>query len=366
MDKRQKGREILVPVVNKENKKQLQRYEEYILKYNGSSLMQSIHWADSKFDWVPEYVYLENENKIVAAMSILFKKIPYMNCYMAYCPRGPVCDVYDIDTVEKLISEIEKLKSKYNIAFLKFDPNVKYDLKLEELYKKHGYKILGKNVDKDDLIQPLHDMIIYLNNFNEEELLKSFSEKTRYNIRLAKRKGVEVYYSRKKEDLKIFYDLYKITAVRDKIGCRAYEYFETMLDSYDEKNLRIYIAKHEDTYLSAAIAFNYGGELFYLYGASSNEKRNLMPNYLMQWEMIRWASESNCQKYNFGGVLHLEPNNGLYKFKIGFCKKDGVTEYIGEIDKVYNKFVYFVYTHILPGCKKIKRKIRNIKRSFKK
>ena len=160
--------------------------------------------------------------------------------------------------------------------------------------------------------------------------------------------------------------MYKITAIRDKIGCRAYEYFETMLDAYNEDTVRIYIAKHEEDFLSAAIAFNYGKELFYLYGASSNEKRNLMPNYLMQWEMIKWALETNCTKYNFGGVLNLDKNNGLYKFKSGFCKKDGVTEYIGEIDKVYDKKIYFVYTKILPKIKKIKRSIRNIKRKIKK
>lgn len=354
-----------MPIVNKENTNELKRYEEFISSYKGSSLMQSIYWSKSKFEWIPEYVYVEEDGKIVAAISVLLQKVPYIKSYMAYAARGPVCDVENIELVNKLVEEVEKLREKYNIFMFKFDPNIKYDENIEKLYKEAGYKVLNKNVDKDDLIQPLHDMIIYLNGESEEEVLKSFSEKTRYNVRLAKKKGVEVYYSRNKEDLKIFYELYKITAVRDKIGCRAYEYFETMLDSYNDDTIRIYIAKHEEDYLSAAIAFNYGGELFYLYGASSNEKRNLMPNYLMQWEMIRWALETNCTKYNFGGVLNLDPQNGLYKFKIGFCKKDGVTEYIGEIDKVYDKKIYFVYTNILPLLKKTKRFFRNIKRKLK-
>lgn len=354
-----------MPVVNKEDKNQMQKYEEFVSSYKGASLMQSIYWAKSKFDWIPEYVYIEEDGKIVAATSVLLKKVPYLKSYIAYTPRGPICDLTDIQLVNRIVKEVESLKGKYNIFLFKFDPNIKYDEKIEKLYKNAGYEVLNKNIDKDDLIQPLHDMIIYLNGENEDELLKSFSEKTRYNVRLAKKKGVEVYYSRKKEDLKIFYELYKVTAIRDKIGCRAYKYFETMLDSYDEKNIRIYIAKHEENYLSAAIAFNYGGELFYLYGASSNEKRNLMPNYLMQWEMIRWALETNCNKYNFGGVLNLDPNNGLYKFKIGFCKKDGITEYIGEIDKIYDKKMYFIYSNILPLLKKIKRYFRNIRRKFK-
>ena len=112
--------------------------------------------------------------------------------------------------------------------------------------------------------------------------------------------------------------------------------------------------------MSAAIAITYGEEMFYLYGASSNEKRNLMPNYAMQSEMIKWAIEKGCSLYNFGGILHLEKNNGLYKFKVGFCKESGITNYIGEIDKVYNKTMYFAYRNILPILKKIRRGIRKI------
>lgn len=355
-----------MPIVNKDNTNELKRYEDFVSSYNGASLMQSTYWSKSKFEWIPEYVYIEEDGEIIAAVSVLLQKVPYMKSYIAYASRGPICAVSNIELVNKLVEEVEKLREKYNIFLFKFDPNIKYDENIEKLYKEAGYKVLNKNVDKDDLIQPLHDMIIYIDGESEEELIKTFSEKTRYNVRLAKRKGVEVYHSRNKEDLKIFYELYKITAIRDKIGCRAYEYFETMLDSYNEDTIRIYIAKHEEEYLSAAIAFNYGGELFYLYGASSNEKRNLMPNYLMQWEMIRWALETNCNKYNFGGVLNLDPKDGLYKFKIGFCKKDGVTEYIGEIDKVYDKKVYFIYKNILPLLKKIKRCFRNIKRKLRK
>ena len=356
-----------MPILNKQDEKKVKEYEEFIKKYDkGSSLMQSLNWGKVKFTWIQEGVYLEKNKKIVAAMTVLLEKVPHMNSYLMYAPRGPVCDIYDIETVKKLVSEAEKLREKYKIFLLKFDPNVKYDEKLEKLYKENKFKVLNKNVGMDDLIQPLHDMVLNIENFNEEDLIKTFSEKTRYNIRLATRKGVEVYYSRNKEDLKTFYELYKITGMRDSIVCRSYQYFEKMLEAYSEDELRIYIAKHENDKLSAAIAINYGKELFYLYGASSNEKRNLMPNYLMQWEMIKWGLQTKCKKYNFGGVLHLDSENGLYKFKIGFCKKDGVTEYIGEIDKVYNKMLYFLYSKVLPILKKLKRELGILKRQQKR
>lgn len=354
-----------MPILDKQNIEEVNKYEKYISSYDGSSLMQSLNWIKVKFNWIQEGVYIEENGKIVAAITILLQKIPHTNSYLMYAPRGPVCDINNIELVKRLISEVELLRKKYNVFLLKFDPNEKYNKELEEKYINAGFNVLNKNVSANDLIQPLHDMVLTLDGYNEEELIKTFAEKTRYNIRLAKRKGVEVYYSRDKEDLKRFYEIYKITTVRDNIGCRAYEYFEKMLEAYDENHLRIYIAKHENDFLSAAIAINYGKELFYLYGASSNEKRNLMPNYLMQWEMIKWGLETACKKYNFGGVLHLDEQNGLYKFKIGFCKKDGITEYIGEIDKVYDKKMYFLYTKTLPLLKKVNMFFVNIRNKKK-
>ena len=348
-----------MPILDKNNKEKVEEYDNFIKKYKDASLMQDLGWIKVKKGWIQEAVYIEENSKIVAAMTILLEKTPFFNSYLIYACRGPVCDLYDIELVKKLVAEVDKIAEKYKAFLLKFDPEVLYNKELEEKYLKEGFKIVGKNADKDEVIQPLYNMVLNIESLSEDEIMKKLSEKTRYNIRLSKRKGIEVYHSRKEEDLKIFYELYKITSIRDKIGCRPYEYFTRMLEAYDENSLRIYIAKHEEDKLSAAIAINYGGKVFYLYGASSNEKRNLMPNYAMQWEMIKWAIETKCSKYDFGGVIILDKDNGLYKFKNGFCKEDGVTEYIGEIDKVYRSGIYFVYTKILPKVKKIKRMLRN-------
>lgn len=347
-----------MPILDKKNKEQVEKYNEFVRTYENASVMQDMNWANVKTSWIQECIYVEKNEKIVAAMSILLEKIPFLNSYLMYAPRGPVCDLNDIDLVNRLVKEAHGVAKKYNAFLLKFDPELIYDEKIEKLYKENGYVVLSKDADKDELIQPRFNMILNVKDKNEDELFKSFSEKTRYNIRLSGRKGVKVRYSNSTEDLKSFYELYKITTLRDKIGCRAYEYFENMLKAYDPKNIRIYVASHENQDLSAAIALNYGGKLFYIYGASSNEKRNLMPNYLMQWEMIKWAIETKCNFYDFGGVLILDEQNGLYRFKIGFCKNDGVTEFIGEINKVYKPFIYFLYSKMLPKLKKIKRKFR--------
>ena len=137
--------------------------------------------------------------------------------------------------------------------------------------------------------------------------------------------------------------------MRDKIGHRPYEYFKRMVDAYGSSDLlRIYIAEHEGEPLSGAICIHYGNKTWYIYGASSNNKRNLMPNYAMQAEMIRWGFENGSKIYDFGGVFILDKTNGLYKFKEGFCRREGATEFIGEFDLVYNPLLYTGFAKVLP------------------
>lgn len=346
-------------ILNKENKEEVKKYKEFVDNFSSTSLMQSMNWADVKKGWESEYVYLEEDGKIVMAMSLVIRKIIGSKS-MIYAPRGPVGDVYDIQKVKKITEEVDKIAKKYNAFVFRFDPERYYDEKLEEMYVKEGYKVRNRKFGKNELIQPRYNMILNISGKTEEEVFKGYSEKTRYNVRVAKRKGVTVRYSRDVEDLKTFYNLYVVTGIRDKIASRPYDYFERMLNTFDGNHMRIYIAEFEGEALSAAIAINYGKKTFYLYGASSNEKRNLMPNYLMQQEMIEWAIETGCDLYDFGGVFILDKSNGLYKFKEGFCRQEGVTEFIGEIDKVYNRFWYFAFTRLVPIYQKIAKSIKKM------
>lgn len=346
-------------ILNKENKEEVKKYKEFVDNFSSTSLMQSMNWADVKKGWESEYVYLEEDGKIVMAMSLVIRKIIGSKS-MIYAPRGPVGDIYDIQKVKKITKEVDKIAKKYNAFVFRFDPERYYDEKLEEMYVKEGYKVRNRKFGKNELIQPRYNMILNISGKTEEEVFKGYSEKTRYNVRVAKRKGVTVRYSRDVEDLKTFYNLYVVTGIRDKIASRPYDYFERMLNTFDENHMRIYIAEFEGEALSAAIAINYGKKTFYLYGASSNEKRNLMPNYLMQQEMIEWAIETGCDLYDFGGVFILDKSNGLYKFKEGFCRQEGVTEFIGEIDKVYSKFWYFAFTKLVPIYQKVAKSIKKM------
>lgn len=351
-------------ILDKENKQELEKYIDFVKGYRGASLMQSYNWHMVKSGWEAEYLYIEKDNKIVMAMSLLIRKV-ILGKSIIYAPRGPVGDVTNIELVKEFMADIDKLAKKYKAFVFRMDPEHIYDEKIEKIYKKAGFIVKNKKCTKEELIQPRYNMILNIKGKTEEEIFKGYSEKTRYNIRVATKKGVVVRYSRDEKDIDIFFELYNITSIRDKISGRPIEYFKNMLKAFNEKEMRIYIAEHDKMPLSAAIAINYGGKMFYLYGASSNEKRNLMPNYLMQQEMIKWAIEEKCNLYDFGGVFDLNKENGLYKFKEGFCRQEGVTEFIGEIDKIYNNLAYIAFNNIVPMYvgtrKRIKKMLYNLK-----
>ena len=130
------------------------------------------------------------------------------------------------------------------------------------------------------------------------------------------------------------------TGERDHFIVRNADYFRSILKELGE-DARIYMAYHEGQAIAGTLAIHFADKVWYLYGASSNQSRNLMPNYLLQWEMIRWAVETNCFLYDFRGVSgDLSPDNplyGLYRFKKGFMGE--FTEFLGEYDYVLKPWV---------------------------
>lgn len=343
-----------MPIVDQKDPQQLRRYEEFITHSPYGNLMQDCRWAYVKKGWVGEQVTLEKNGEITAALSIIFAHAVGGRT-LAYAPRGPVCDPYDTETVLALIKEAEPVLKKHQAFLLRLDPEVRYDETLCEKYAAAGFRVRSRNVGIHDQIQPRFNMFLPLKGRSFEELMPTFAEKTRYNVRLSHRKGVTVRWSREPADLKAFFQLYLTTCERDQIGHRPYDYFERMLEAYGDY-ARIYVAEFEGEPLAAAIALHYGQKVFYIYGASGNEKRNLMPAYAMQAEMIRWAVELGVTFYDFGGVYSLTKENGLYRFKEGFCHEEGVTELVGEFDRVRSRFWYWAFVKGKPLLQKLRAK----------
>lgn len=162
----------------------------------------------------------------------------------------------------------------------------------------------------------------------DEALLAGMHKKTKYNIRYAEKSGVTVRVA-PIDELAEWYRLYRITAERDRIAIHSEAYYRRVLEKsapFSLKNerpcVRLYLAEHDGDVLAGIIVLFYKEKAVYLYGASSNVKRNLMPAYLLQWQAIRDARECGCTGYDFYGIPPSDdprhPMHGLYRFKTGF------------------------------------------------
>lgn len=338
--------------------------EEFFEHHKKSHFLQSPEWAKVKSEWKHEMIVIKNEQKeIEATMSILLRKIPILNRYIMYAPRGFVCDYHNKEILKKLTTEAKKIAKKYKAFIFRLDPDIpKTDKIFENIIKEIGYK--QKKNNKRQELQPKWISRITLTGKTEDELLQSFSEKHRYNVRLAKRKGVTLRDGTR-EDLPIFYDIMKITEARDEFYVRSLSYFEKIWDAMSPNHIRLIFAEYEGKPISAVLPIKYGNKVWYLYGGSSNEHRNLMPNYLLQFEMMKWGIETNCDVYDFRGISGVlsekHPQHGIYKFKKGF--NGDIIELVDEMYIVYNPVINaifnvleYIYKEIATIKDKIKRK----------
>ena len=258
-----------------------------------------------------------------------------------YVPRGPIGDIHNEETWKELTEKIKSIAKKYKAFVIIIEPNIrKDDENFKELVTKLGYKINSKAIKFEQEIQARHNFRLNLENKTEEEVFKEFSSKTRYNIRLAIKKGVRIE-ERNKRGIEEFYKLMQETGKRDHFRIRPKEYFETILEQFPEET-KIFIAYYEKKPIAGIMPILYGNKMWYLYGASANENRNLMPNYLLQWEMIKLAIYQNCKVYDFRGVsMEHGEEDGLYRFKKGFG--GNFVELVGEVYIPFKPIKYVGY-----------------------
>lgn len=323
-----------MPIVN--NDQDLNRYNDFVRNSEYARPMQDTNWSKIKNNWTHDYVYLEENKQIIAAMSVIGIKNTNGKHFL-YAPRGPVCDFKDTKLVEALIKEAEPLKDKYDAFLLRMDPEINFDEKLVYDYRKRGYDFRSVGIDTHAFTQPRYNMIIDLRSQDEDEIFESFSSKGRYNVRKSIRAGIKTICKTDEESLDIFYELTKIMAERQGIGHRPKDYYERLIEYLGGE---IFVSYFEDKALSASLLIPYGKKVYYLYAASSNEMRNKMPNYNMIWEEIQWCLENGYDYLDLGGTFSLDTNDGLYRFKQSFCYPDKYSNFIGELDVVYDREKY--------------------------
>ena len=339
-------------------------FNHFVADHPQGHFLQLWEWGMVKKGMGWEYLPLvvEKDGVIKASLLILKRRLPLPGIRKSifYAPRGPVVDLDDEELCRILIESTRRIAKVHGAIFLKIDPAVPVgDRRFSEILLRCGFKFNETGLDFEG-VQPKFVFQLDITP-TEDELLASMHQKWRYNIKLAGRKGVVVREAQDKDDLKCFYAILQETAQRDKFLIRGYEYFEWIWDyMVSEKYAQIFLAEYEGRVISATLGLILGTKFWYLYGASSNEDRHVMPNYLIQWEMIKWARVHGCTLYDFRGVSgDLDEDNplyGLYRFKKGFGGE--LTEFLGELDKVYSPFFYFLWNNALPVYQKISRSIK--------
>jgi lipid II:glycine glycyltransferase (peptidoglycan interpeptide bridge formation enzyme) len=317
----------------------LAEWHQYLEKYPDTHLLQTGEWGELKsaFGWKP--VRLVNEK---SGVQILFRKLPF-GFTVGYIPKP----VFSNQLVSNQFwNEIDDVCRKQRAVFCKLEPDI-WDSNVSLLPS--TFSLSRHN------IQPPRTIIIDIKG-SAEEILARMKQKTRYNIRLAEKKDVTV---RAWDDLESFHKLMLVTGGRDGFGVHSLEYYRRAYELLHPKQMgEILLAEYEGKPLAALFVARNGKRAYYLYGASTDEERNRMPTYLLQWEAMKWAKRHGCEEYDLWGVPDeeealLEANFekrhdglwGVYRFKRGFGGE--LKRAAQAMDRIYNSLLYWTYLRFI-------------------
>lgn len=293
-------------------------------------ILQSWEWGEIKGEtgWRPVRLALLEGGDIRGAAQVLIRSLPYGVGRLAYVPKGPVLDYSNTELLQAMLGALRDLARDERVISLKIEPEIVEPSPVTETLAADGLvpapPVQMRSTIWVDLSAP------------EEEILARQKQKTRYNIRLAERKGVEVR-SGTVDDLPAWYDMYEVTSRRDTFTIHGLDYYQTVLGVLQPRRMAdLLLAYHEDDLLAGIIVFAFGHEAQYMYGASGNEKRNFMAPYLVQWRGMQWARAQGASIYDLWGIPdRLEENEdlwGVYRHKRGYGGE--IVRYVGAFDLV--------------------------------
>jgi lipid II:glycine glycyltransferase (peptidoglycan interpeptide bridge formation enzyme) len=249
---------------------------------------------------------------------------------------------------DTLLAEVNEICRRHRAVFLKIEP----DSWVAPLTSRAGPALGGEGVRRSPHnIQPPRTIIVDLRG-SEEDVLARMKQKCRYNVRLAVKKGVTI---RTWDDLEGFHRMMAATGGRDGFGVHSLEYYRRAYDLFHPEGMaELLVAEFEGRPLAALMVFARGKRAWYLFGASTDEERNRMPAYLLQWEAMRWARAQGCEEYDLWGVPDEDEADleagfenrsdglwGVYRFKRGFGGQ--VRRARQAVDRAYNPLLYRLY-----------------------
>lgn len=304
----------------------------------GGSVLQTWQWGEFKslHGWEPVRIAVENRGKPVAAAQVLVRSIgPFT---VLYAPRGPVVSDQtspaELATLTLAIDDLA-LQRRSVVAF------VEPDAPISGLT---GQGQLGWQPSPIEL-QPSRTIKVPVSG-SDDELLEAMKSKTRYNIRLAGRRGVSIREA-SVDEIPEFYEILEETSSRDDFGIHSIEYYADMIDAFGE-DAALLVAEFDGSIVAGAIILKHQNEAIYMFGASSRHAQRHMPTHLLQFEAMKWARKRGCERYDLWGIPPTDtpPDEaseddinvrsglwGVYRFKQGFG--GDISIYPGVHERVY-------------------------------
>lgn len=300
-----------------------QAWDELLLGQPEGNLLQSWHWGElqSRFGWTVERLLVEDGRH--GACSLLRSATLFPGGAVYYVPRGPA--VVEAARLP-LLDELERRARAGGGVVLRVEPNDRVGDEWPAFFE-------GRGFTPGTPVQPQATQLLRID--LEPDALKSgFKPKTRYNLNLAERKGVTV---RAEKDVTTFARLAAETARRQGIHLPGVAYYQAALDIFGPMDaVRLYLARHEGEVLGGIMVFRFGTTAYYLFGGSTDRKRELMPNYLLHWQAFLDFRALGCEVYDWWGVPEEpapdHPWFGLYRFKTGFGGE--TVRYVGLYERV--------------------------------
>lgn len=352
--------------IDKTNGSGIEEMEAFIREHEKGHFMQMPNWSNVKTSWLWRGICIYQNDCLVAAISVLIRTLP-LGFRIFYISRGPVCDRNDPSVWREILASLKQLAKKYRAILLYTDPDeLDSNDKFRMLLQKLGFRETMD--DGFGNIQPQHVFRLNLKEKTKEQIFNAFSAKTRYNIRLAQRKDVVIQEYSGADPisdtvLESFYSMMKTTGDRDRFFVREPSYFRGLMNALKDDS-RMLIAYLHGQPIAGSIEIFCGKKAWYLYGASANEHRNVMPNYLLQWTMIQRAMERGCEMYDFRGVPGMrseeDPLYGLYRFKKGFSGE--YTKFTGLFTYKFKPLSSTVFQFTVKIIRYLRPKTRNTKR----
>ncbi len=342
-------------------------WESFVVEHPRAHVLQQAAWGDLKtaFGWSAERVALPEGDQVVAGAQLLFRPLPFRLGTMAYLPMGGF--VSRDDLWQPLWSAIDGCARRHRAAFLKWEPGIYHRLQGEGSELPPDFARMGFRPSLQT-IQPPNTILIDISG-SEDEILARMNQGTRRKIRQSLKNDLH-YYEGTRADVGKFNGMMQTTGARNAFGVHQPAYYEHAYELFVPQHAALILAEHEGEALAGIMVFALGKTAWYLYGASSSEKRNLMAAYGVQWKAIQWAKARGCTVYDLWGIpdadeatLEAQFENrsggkssglasgdgfavahglwGVYGFKRGWGGE--VVRSAGAWDKVYNPLVYAAY-----------------------